>query len=72
MRTGLLVLAGWLLVMPRPDPEAALADDDGPPPRTFPLYPDGVPGSLGQETGSPSNPGDVPTIEVYPGPGGQG
>lgn len=38
-------------------------------PRTYPLYPGGAPGALGQETGDEYHAGDVPTLTVYrPGP----
>jgi len=33
--------------------------------KTYPLWPDGVPGSLGKETGDEFHSGDVPTLTVY-------
>ena len=35
-------------------------------PKTYPLWPEGAPGTLGKETGNENNPGDVPTVTVYP------
>ena len=40
---------------------AALADD----PSTYPLWPKGTPGGVGQDVGDANHAGDVPTITVY-------
>lgn len=42
----------------------AAAADGGP--KTYPLWPEGAPGALGKETGNANNPGDVPTVTVFP------
>src|SRR5262249_10473585 len=52
---GVLVV----LVLARP---AALAAED---PKTFPLWPAGAPGALGNESGDAFHAGDIPTLTVY-------
>src|SRR4051812_47282793 len=44
---------------------AASAAWAGEEPKTYPLYPEGVPGALGKETGVEFHSGDVPTFTVY-------
>lgn len=57
MRMTLSTLFGLLLIVP------AIQADEAP--KTYPLWPDGAPGALGNDAGNASNPGDVPTITVF-------
>jgi acetyl esterase/lipase len=56
---SILSLATGLTVLGFVDP--ALTQE----PMTLPLYPGTAPGALGQDTGTPNNPGDVPTLTVW-------
>jgi acetyl esterase/lipase len=53
---ALMSLSLWL---------AASAATAGEEPKTYPLYPEGVPGAPGKETGDEFHSGDVPTLTVY-------
>ncbi len=56
------MLLGTLLVLTL----AAAAVSAAEPVKTYPLWPEGAPGSSGKETGDDFHPGDVPTITVFP------
>ena len=62
MRTSALALVSLLL-----GASVVMAVEE---PKTYPLWPEGAPGSKGSETGDAFHSGDVPTITVYqPDPG---